>query len=109
MSLENITDDTFEKEVLKADMPVVVDFYGTWCQPCKKLEPVYEEVSKQYSDKAKFVRFDIDNSKIPVTYKILSIPVIVVFNKGEETARRCGYADKDALKSFIEEAIGVKK
>ncbi len=109
MSLESVTDDTFEKEVLQAELPVIIDFYATWCDPCKALAPIYEDVSKLYTDKVKFMTCDIEDSKIAMNYKVMRIPTLIIFDKGEEIARRRGYLDKDTLVAFIDKTMEVKK
>ncbi|MBI4441604.1 thioredoxin [Candidatus Woesearchaeota archaeon] len=109
MALENIlqvTDATFEKDVLQASLPVIVDFYTTWCPPCKAMAPVYAEVSTLYAGKVAFAKCDCGENKIAATYQIRSVPTLILFRNGEEVARRTGYLEKGALKRFID--TGVK-
>ncbi len=82
----------------------VVDFFATWCGPCKMLTPVFEEVAKEESD-ARFVKIDIDQyrSLAANTYKVTSIPTLILFKDGAEVSRRTGFAPKDAILKWISE------
>ena len=83
MALE-ITDENFEKLVLKSDKPVLVDFWAAWCGPCRMVGPVIEEISNEYSDKAVVGKVDIDsNQEYAAKYGVRNIPTVLVFNKGE--------------------------
>ncbi len=100
--MEQINAEKFD-ELLKGDKPVVCDFFATWCGPCKMLAPVMEEVSKDFSDKAVFVKVDIDeNIELARRYGIMSIPLVVVFKNGEEAAKSLGYTSKSETKEFLE-------
>ncbi len=89
-------------ELLKGDKPVVCDFFATWCGPCKMLAPVMEEVSEGFSDKAVFVKVDIDeNAELAARYGIMSIPLVAVFVGGEEKAKTLGYMTKSEAEDFL--------
>lgn len=80
---------------------VVVDFFATWCGPCKMLGPVFEELSNEIND-IKFIKVDIDEHEdLCKKYKVMSVPTLIVFDKGEEVKRNIGFIPKDKLKEFI--------
>lgn len=100
--MEQINAEKFD-ELLKGDKPVVCDFFATWCGPCKMLAPVMEEVSKEFGDKAVFVKVDIDeNFELAKRYGIMSIPLVVIFKDGDVAAKSLGYTSKDETKEFLE-------
>ena len=79
----NVTDDDFEQEVLRAELPVLVDFWAEWCGPCHALEPVVEELAEEYGGKVKFVKMDTEqNFNVPARYGIRSLPTLLVFKGG---------------------------
>ena len=100
--MEQINKEKFD-ELLKGDKPVVCDFFATWCGPCKMLAPVMEEVSKEFEDKAVFVKVDIDeNMELSTRYGIMSIPLVVIFKDGEPVAKSLGYTTVEETKEFLE-------
>ena len=100
--MEQINIDKFD-ELLKGDKPVVCDFFATWCGPCKMLAPVMDEVSKEFEDKAVFVKVDIDeNMELSARYGIMSIPLVAIFKDGELSAKSVGYTTKSETKEFLE-------
>lgn len=101
MATLHVKAEEFEKEVLQADMPVVVDFWAEWCGPCKMLAPIIEMVSDQVGG-VKFCKVNIDeNMDIAMKYKIASIPTLSLFKNGEEVQRSVGVISKDELMEFI--------
>ena len=99
--MEQINTEKFD-ELLKGDKPVVCDFFATWCGPCKMLAPVMEEVSKEYAERAVFVKVDIDeNMELSVRYGIMSIPLVVIFKNGEVAAKSLGYMSKSEMQEFL--------
>ena len=103
--LSHIGDHNFNAEVLNKKGVVVVDFYATWCAPCKMLAPVLEELEGEISD-AKIFKVDVDqNSEISNKYGIQSIPTIMIFKDGVEVNKKVGFTPKDVLKEAIEEVL----
>jgi len=101
-----LRDDNFEEAVLKSDKPVIVDFWATWCMPCKMLAPVVEEIAGQYKDKYKVAKLNIDDAMdIATNFSVMNIPTLIFFNKGEEVARIVGAASKGDIIKKIEEAF----
>ena len=93
-----LTAQNFESEVLKADKPVLVDFWAEWCGPCKMLAPVIAEIAEEYEGKVKVAKLNIDEEMaLAVQYCIASIPTILLFENGEIVKKSIGFAPKDAL------------
>lgn len=96
----------FDKEVLEADIPVLVDFYADWCVPCKMMAPVIEQLAEEYDGKLKVGKCNIDEEEeIRARYGIMSIPTMKVFIKGEEAASLVGQMNKDELEAEIKKVI----
>ncbi|MFH1058770.1 MAG: thioredoxin [Pseudomonadota bacterium] len=97
-----VTDDTFEAEVLKSDLPVLVDFWASWCGPCRAIAPVVEELSEQYSGKVKVAKLNVDESpKTPGQYGIRAITTLIMFKAGAVADQITGAVSK----SHIEQAL----
>jgi thioredoxin 1 len=102
MSIIEGTKDNFEKEVIKSDKPVLVDFNATWCPPCQALHPILEEMAEE-SDDYKIVSVDIDDEDaLAEQYEVSSIPCLVVFKDGEEVDRKIGLQPKKRLIKMLE-------
>ena len=101
----HISDSNFEEEVLKTKGVVVVDFFATWCAPCKMLAPVLEEISEEVKE-AKIVKIDVDENPLAANlYHVSSIPTIKIFKDGELKDSKVGFQHKEFLKEAIEELI----
>lgn len=101
-----VTDGTFENEVLKSDLPVLVDFWAPWCGPCRMVAPVVEELSEEYSGKVEFYKMNTDeNPQVPTKYQIRSIPSLLIFQGGELKGTIVGFRPKSDLKKRLDEAI----
>ena len=101
-----ITDATFEEEVVKSDTPVVVDFWAEWCGPCKMIAPLVEELAGEYDGKVKFTKLDVDsNPQTPMQFGIRGIPTLLIFNGGKPVGQVVGAVPKSMLKKRVDEAI----
>lgn len=96
-----VTSKNFEQEVLKSEKPVLIDFYATWCGPCKMLSPIVEEIAEENED-IKVVKIDIDKEQdIAVEYEIMSIPTLVVIKDGQEVNRSVGVIGKSDILELV--------
>lgn len=105
-NLVEIKDEMFEQEVIKSDIPVVVDFWATWCGPCRKLTPVVGEIAETYSGKVKFVKVNVEeNLNVAKEYSISGLPTLMIFKAGEAVERMTGLMPKSTIISNIEKHI----
>lgn len=101
MAAVHVNNDNFESEVLKAEVPVLVDFFAQWCAPCKMLGPIVEMVAEEVTD-AKVCKIDIDEaSELAAQYRIMSVPTLMVFKNGEAVKRSSGVVSKDAILDML--------
>lgn len=103
-----VTDATFQKEVLEAETLVLVDFWAPWCGPCKMMNPVLEEIAKQYEGKLKVAKVNVDeNMERPSEFGIMSIPTMLFFKNGAVVDQTIGAMPKEALTARIEKVLGA--
>ena len=106
MAVVKLTTAEFENVAAKSAKPVLIDFWASWCGPCRMLAPVFEDVSDKLEDKAVFVKLDVDeNEDAAVKYGITSIPNIILFKKGQPAANHLGFIPEETLKDFIEKNL----
>ncbi len=105
-NIVNVTDASFEEDVLKAEGAVLVDYWAEWCGPCKMIAPVLEEVAKDYSDKLKVCKLNIDeNSETPPKFGIRGIPTLMLFKDGNVEATKVGALSKSQLTAFLDSSL----
>lgn len=98
-----VKDDTFADEVLKSDIPVLVDYWAEWCGPCKQIAPVLDEIAQEYVGRLKIAKLNVDeNPSIPPKYGIRGIPTLMLFKEGEVEATKVGALAKSQLTAFID-------
>lgn len=101
-----LSDDSFENNVLKSELPVLVDFWAEWCGPCKMIAPILDDVAEEYAGKLTIAKLNIDqNNASPVKYGVRSIPTLLLFKNGELVANQVGALSKTQLKEFIDAQI----
>jgi thioredoxin 1 len=101
-----LTDQNFEQEVLKSDIPVFVDFWAIWCPPCKMMEPIIEKLSEEYDGKIKICKLNVDEARqTAMTYGIEAIPTMMIFKQGEVAGNMVGAVPYEMIAQKIEEYI----
>ncbi len=104
--LKEFTDANFETDVLKAEVPVLVDFWAPWCGPCKMVGPVVEAVADDMAGKVNVGKVNVDdNQQFAQKYGVMSIPTMILFKDGEEIARTVGFMPKEELIKFVEQGL----
>lgn len=105
-NVKDVTDRSFESDVLQSDVPVLVDFWATWCAPCRMLTPIVESVAEEFSGKAKFVKLNVDdNAETAGRYSIRGIPTLLLFKNGELKDQLVGVTSKDNIVRMIESQL----
>ena len=101
-----INDSDFDQTVLQSEKPVLVDFWATWCGPCRMVAPIVDELADEYDGRISFVKLDVDqNPKTAAKYGIMSIPTLLIFKKGEPASHIVGFRPKEELKRNLEEVL----
>lgn len=102
-----VSDANFENDVLKADKPVLVDFWAAWCAPCRMLAPTVDAVAEKYANSARVVKLNVDdNPQVSQRYGIKGIPTLILFKNGKEEERVVGAASKEAISRMIDKHVG---
>lgn len=97
-----ITKENFEEEVLKSDIPVLVDFWAAWCGPCKMLSPIISEIASEYEGKVKVCKVNVDEqAELAISHNVSSIPTVLIFKNGEITNTSVGFVSKEQLVSLL--------
>ncbi len=101
-NLQEVNSESFDQEVLKSQKPVLVEFGAVWCQPCKILEPVLEDLAKEWGDKVKVAKLDVDEAtQLTMNYQVLSVPTTMLFKNGEVLERLVGYQPKERISGKV--------
>lgn len=102
----NVTDTTFEEEVLNSDIPVLLDYWAEWCGPCKMIAPILKDIANEYSGKIKVAKLNIDeNPGTPAKFGVRGIPTLMIFKSGSIEATKVGAMSKSQLSAFIDSTI----
>ena len=103
MTVITLTDDNFDDEVISSEKPVLVDYWATWCGPCKMVGPIVEEIAAEFSGKLKVGKLDVDSNKSSAAQqKVMGIPTLLIFKEGKVVAQQVGALSKNQLTDFIE-------
>jgi len=106
VNIATITDDSFEEDVLRSSMPVLVDYWAEWCGPCKVIASVLDEIATEYAGRVKVAKLNIDqNPKTPPRYGIRGIPTLMLFKNGQIEATKVGAVSKSQLAAFIDKNL----
>ena len=106
VNIVHVTDSSFEEEVLKSNIPVIVDYWAEWCGPCKAIAPVLEEIAGEYQGKLIVAKMDVDdNQQTPQKYVVRGIPTLMIFKDGDVIGTKVGQLSKSQLTAFIDSTI----
>jgi len=106
-SIVEVTDANFDVDVLKSDKPVLIDFWATWCGPCRAIAPIVDELATEYQGKVKVGKMDVDrNSATPMRYGVRGIPTLLVFKDGQVKEQIVGYVPKEQIQKALDKHVG---
>ncbi len=104
--VKSVTDSSFDEDVLKSDLPVLVDFWAEWCGPCKMIGPIVEEIAKEYQGRLSVAKLNVDeNAAVPAKHGIRGIPTLILFKNGAVVSQKVGAAAKSQLTAWIDSQI----
>jgi thioredoxin 1 len=105
-NIVHVTDSSFDSDVLASDVPVLVDFWATWCGPCKMIAPLLDELADEYAGKVKICKIDVDNNReVAAKYNVRGIPTLITFKDGAVDSTKVGALSKTQLVEFIEGSL----
>ncbi len=105
-NLVNVTDENFQKEVLESEVPTIVDFWASWCGPCRMIGPIFEELSSEYVGKVKFAKVNVDeNPKTPANYGVRGIPTMIMFKGGKAVDQIVGAVPKSQVENLVKKTL----
>lgn len=106
MAIKQVSDSSFESDVLQSDAPVLVDYWAEWCGPCKMIAPILEDVSRDYDGRMQVAKLNVDdNPSMPSRYGVRGIPTLMLFKNGQVAATKVGALSKSQLKVFLDENL----